>query len=205
MGLRHVVITSVTRDDLADGGAGHFSATIAAVRARLPQAAIEVLVPDLGGDAAALETVLAARPDVLNHNIEMVERLFSALRPQARYGRSLELLERARQYQLAHRSARPAYTKSGLMLGLGEAEAEVRQVLNDLRGVGCDILTIGQYLAPSARHEPVAEFVTPERFEQWRREALAMGFAAVAAGPLVRSSYRAGEMMPGGAEAQGNP
>ena len=198
MGLRHVVITSVTRDDLADGGAGHFAATIASVRRALPQAAIEVLVPDFAGDWAALETVLSARPDVLNHNIEMVERLYATLRPQARYGRSLELLARAKQHQLAHPSPRPAYTKSGLMLGLGETEGEVRHVLADLRGVGCDMLTMGQYLAPSPSHAPVAQFVTPERFEQWRQEAMALGFAAVAAGPLVRSSYKAGEVMPSG-------
>jgi lipoic acid synthetase len=187
MGLAYVVVTSVTRDDLPDGGAGHFAATLREVRARIPAAAIEVLIPDLKGDRAALTTVLAARPDVLNHNIETVPRLYPRVRPQADYRRSLELLRRAREFDPALR------TKSGLMLGLGEEAEEVRQTLADLRRVDCRILTLGQYLQPSPRHLPVTAYVTPAEFEGWRRLALDLGFGEVAAGPFVRSSYHAQE------------
>jgi lipoic acid synthetase len=187
MGLGYVVVTSVTRDDLPDGGASHFAATIGAVRRSVPGARIEVLIPDFQGDPAALATVLDAGPDVLNHNIETVPRLYPRVRPQADYRRSLALLQRAQQ-------AAPAIaTKSGLMLGLGEGAEELRQSLQDLRAAGCRILTLGQYLRPSEAHLPVEAWITPEEFENWRRAALAMGFAEVASGPFVRSSYHAKE------------
>jgi lipoic acid synthetase len=187
MGLKYVVVTSVTRDDLPDGGAGHFAATIYEIRRRMPAAQIEVLIPDFQGDRTALETVLRARPDVLNHNIETVPRLYSRVRPQADYRRSLELLRRAGE------SAPLIPTKSGLMLGLGERPEEIRQTLTDLRQVGCRILTLGQYLQPSAEHLPVEAYVLPEDFEGWRRLALELGFSEVASAPFVRSSYHAAE------------
>lgn len=187
MGLKYVVVTSVTRDDLSDGGAAHFAATIRAIRERIPGAEIEVLIPDLQGDPAALRTVLEARPDVLNHNIETVPRLYPQVRPQADYRRSLELL------QTAGKIAPSIPTKSGLMLGLGEEPEEVRQTLQDLRTHGCRFLTLGQYLQPSPEHLPVAAYVPPEEFERWRADALAMGFTHVASAPFVRSSYHAGE------------
>jgi lipoic acid synthetase len=187
MGLRYVVVTSVTRDDLADGGAGHFAATIREIRRQIPEAKIEVLIPDFQGDPAALETVLDARPDVLNHNIETVPRLYPQVRPQADYRRSLELLRRSRDFD-------PSLpTKSGLMLGLGEEPGEVRQTLRDLRCAGCRILTLGQYLQPSPQHLPVQTFVPPEDFDGWRRTALSLGFSEVASAPFVRSSYHAKE------------
>ncbi len=197
--LRHVVITSVTRDDLADGGAGHFARTIRAVRARLPGAVVEVLTPDFQGAAAALDAVLDAGPDIFNHNVETVPRLYAEVRPQADYRRSLEVIAYAhrracRGVALAGRTGTGGtrlYTKSGLMVGLGETADEVRGVMRDLRQAGCDILTIGQYLAPSASHRPIARFVEPSEFAAWESEAKGMGFAAVAAGPFVRSSYRA--------------
>lgn len=185
LGLRYVVITSVTRDDLPDGGAAHFARTIEAVRAAGPDARVEVLTPDFLGDTAAIDTVLAARPDVFNHNVETVPRLYADVRPQADYRRSLEVLAHA------GRHGGDRLTKSGLMVGLGETADEVRQVMADLRGVGCDVLTIGQYLAPSTAHVPVARFVEPAEFDRWRDDGHAMGFAAVAAGPFVRSSYHA--------------
>lgn len=185
LGLRHVVVTSVTRDDLPDGGAAHFAATIRAVRDRLPEAVIEVLTPDFGGDRDPLGVVLDAEPTVFNHNLETVRRLFPVVRPEADYRRSLNLLA------AASRTAPGVHTKSGLMVGLGETDDEVSEAICDLRGVGCDVLTIGQYLAPSDAHEPVRRFVTPERFDAWRDEAKAAGFRAVASGPFVRSSYRA--------------
>jgi len=187
MGLKYVVVTSVTRDDLSDGGAAHFAATIRAIRERIPGAEIEVLIPDLQGDPAALRTVLDARPDVLNHNIETVPRLYPQVRPQADYRRSLELL------RAAGAIAPSIPTKSGLMLGLGEEPEEVRQTLQDLRTHGCRFLTLGQYLQPSPEHLPVAAYVPPEEFERWRAAALAMGFTHVASAPFVRSSYHAGE------------
>jgi lipoyl synthase len=187
MGLNYVVVTSVTRDDLTDGGAAHFAATIHAIRRRVPGVEIEVLIPDFQGDPAALKTVLHARPDVLNHNIETVPRLYPRVRPQADYRRSLELLRRAGQI------APGTLTKSGLMLGLGERPEETRQALADLRAVGCRILTLGQYLQPSPEHLPVEAYVPPEDFERWRTAALDMGFSEVASAPFVRSSYHAKE------------
>jgi len=192
LGLRHVVITSVTRDDLPDGGAGHFADTIRAVRRRLPKAVIEVLTPDFLGRREAIETVVSARPDVFNHNVETVPRLYAAIRPEADYLRSLDVLRYASA--LAAEAGARLYTKSGLMLGLGETDDEVRGVLGDLRGVGCDMVTIGQYLAPSPAHAPVARYVEPAAFDAWGQEARQMGFGAVAAGPFVRSSYHAEQL-----------
>ena len=188
MNLRHVVITSVTRDDLPDGGAGHFAATIAAARAALPGALVEVLTPDFGGDKAALDIVLAARPDVFNHNLETVQRLQPEVRPHASYACSLEVLRHAAAYPL-----KPA-VKSGLMVGLGETDAELLEAFQDLRAAGCELLTVGQYLRPRDGKRPVDRFVTPEGFEQLAAAARQMGFRNVAAGPLVRSSYRAEEL-----------
>jgi len=197
LGLRYVVVTSVTRDDLPDGGAGQFAAVIAAVRARLPRARIEVLTPDFAGDPAALECVLAARPDVFNHNIETVARLTPLLRDNASYLRSLAVLA------YAHRRAPDMPVKSGLMVGAGEQPHEVRAALEDLRYTGCSLVTIGQYLAPSPAHHPVAERVREEHFAQYRAWAHALGFTAVAAGPLVRSSYHAAALH--GAAASPSP
>jgi lipoic acid synthetase len=187
MGLKYVVVTSVTRDDVPDGGAAHFAATIRAIRDRIPDAEIEVLIPDLQGDRAALRVVLDAGPDVLNHNIETVPRLYPQVRPQADYRRSLELLRTAAEM------APSIPTKSGLMLGLGETVDEVRSTLRDLRAHGCRLLTLGQYLQPSQEHLPVEEYIPPEAFDRWRSEALALGFTHVASAPFVRSSYHAGE------------
>ena len=182
--LSHVVITSPTRDDLDDGGAGHYAATVAAIRQRSPATAVELLVPDFGGDRQALATVQAARPAILAHNLETVPRLY-AVRQGADYRRSLQLLERAALATDA------APTKSGIMLGLGETEAEVLAVLQDLWQVGCSYLSIGQYLAPSRRHQPVVEYILPERFEELRQLALGMGFRHVESSPYTRSSYHA--------------
>lgn len=185
LGLEHVVITSVTRDDLPDGGAAHFAATVRAVRERLPGATIEVLTSDLGGDMDALATILESGPDVFNHNVETVPRLYAAVRPQAVYGRSLEVLR--------HAAARlPA--KSGLMLGLGERIEEVVAVMQDLREAGVSALTIGQYLRPGPQCAPVAAFVPPARFDELARIARRLGFTSIASAPYVRSSYRAAEM-----------
>jgi lipoyl synthase len=191
MNLRYVVVTSVTRDDMEDGGSGHFAATINALREKIPGVQVEVLIPDFQGDRTALGTVLAARPDVLNHNMETVRRLYPEVRPQADYDRSLKLLSRVKTID----TTVPA--KSGIMLGLGETEAEVRQTIADVYHTGCRMLTIGQYLQPTARHLPVVEFIPPEEFERWRRLALEIGFEKVASGPFVRSSYHAGEMFTG--------
>ena len=188
MGLSYIVITSVTRDDLPDGGAGHFAATIEAVHRELPGAGIEVLIPDFKGSRKALETVIAAGVDVLNHNIETVPRLYPTVRPQADYRQSLDLLRRAREI-----NPRQA-TKSGLMLGLGESAAEVEDVMCDLAGVECGFLTLGQYLQPTSEHLQVRRFVPPEEFERWRQKALEMGFRGVASGPFVRSSYHAKDL-----------
>jgi lipoic acid synthetase len=207
LGLRHVVITSVTRDDLPDGGAGHFAAAIAAVRVSAPDATVEVLIPDLGGDEAALRAVLAAGPDVLNHNLETIPRLYPEVRPQARYERSLELLARAAAWARGCADP-PAETnaaagppaadrplvKTGLMVGLGEAEDEVVEVLAAAAAAGVDALTIGQYLRPDSGCVPVARYVTPEEFEDYVRRGAALGLTVVAA-PFVRSSYRAGELL----------
>jgi lipoic acid synthetase len=189
MGLKYVVITSVTRDDLPDGGAGHFAKTISAVRETLLEAKVEVLVPDFGGDADALRAVLDARPDVFNHNVETVPRLYATVRPQADYRRSLELLSLAKEY----RDGAFMRTKSGLMLGLGESVDEVLGVLEDLRSAGCDLLTIGQYLRPSKGNLPVKEYVSPETFVYLGDVARGMGFGYVASSPLVRSSMNAEE------------
>lgn len=185
MKLHYVVVTSVTRDDLPDGGASHFAATINELRARIPNVRIEVLIPDFKGDAAALGAVFAARPDVLNHNVETVPRLYPEVRPQARYQRSLDVITAAKAAGLT--------TKSGFMLGLGEEESEIDQTLLDLRAAGCDIVTIGQYLRPSPRHHVIVRYALPEEFERWGRRATALGFLAAQSGPLVRSSYHAHE------------
>ena len=195
LGLRHVVITSVTRDDLPDGGAAQFAAAIAAVRAATPDATVEVLIPDLGGDQASLRAVLASHPDVLNHNLETVPRLYPQVRPQARYERSLELLARAAAWARSPGpgGARPL-VKTGLMVGLGETAAEVGEALADAAAAGADAVTIGQYLQPDAGCLPVARYVTPEEFEGYERRGAALGLTVVAA-PFVRSSYRAGELL----------
>lgn len=184
--LRHVVITAVARDDLPDGGADHFRRTIEAVRERNPGTVIEVLTPDFNGDPDAVATVLSARPEIFNHNLETVRRLTPAVRHRATYDRSLRVLE------LARRLARgPLWTKSGLMLGLGETAEEVLGALRDLRAVGCDIVTLGQYLRPTPAHLPVVEYVPPDRFAWYGEQARALGFRHVASAPMVRSSYHA--------------
>jgi lipoyl synthase len=183
MGLDHVVVTAVARDDLADGGAAAFAATVTELRRVRPGATVEVLIPDCKGDPASLEVVFAARPDVLNHNLETVLRLQRAVRPSASYGRSLAVLARAREAGLA--------TKSGIILGLGEAEAEVLAAMADLRAAGVDILTLGQYLRPTAGHLPVARWWRPEEFARLGEQGREMGFAHVEASPLTRSSYHA--------------
>lgn len=188
MDLRHVVITSVTRDDIEDGGATHFVATIEAVRAAVPGVAIEVLTSDFGGREASVDAVAAALPDVYNHNLETVPRLYADVRPGAVYERSLRVLERVGEMQ------HDVPTKSGVMLGLGETPDEVREVMHDLLAHGVSMLTLGQYLRPSAAHLPVAEFVDPSVFAQLSRDAYAMGFSAVASAPFVRSSYHAHEL-----------
>jgi lipoic acid synthetase len=185
LGLQHVVVTSVDRDDLPDGGAAHFAATARAVRARVPPCRIELLTPDFHGDPDAVATVAAAPIDVLNHNTETVPRLYRRARPGGKYERSLAVLRIAKQGWPALR------TKTGLMLGLGETRDEVRAVLHDLRAVGCDILTLGQYLQPSRAHLPVERYVHPDEFAELRDEALQIGFRRVESGPLVRSSYHA--------------
>jgi lipoic acid synthetase len=185
LGLRFAVVTAVARDDLRDGGAGQFAATIRAIREHAPGCQIEVLIPDFKGREDDLRTVLDAGPDVLNHNLETVERLQRPVRPQAKYARSLELLRRAARL-------RPEVpTKTGLMLGLGEREDEVEQALRDVVAHDCRLLTLGQYLQPSPKHLPVVRYATPGEFAAWRARALELGFAEVASGPLVRSSYRA--------------
>ena len=187
LGLKHAVVTSVTRDDLPDGGAGHFALTIAALRERLPDIVVEVLIPDFGGNTAALHTVVEAGPDILNHNVETVPRLYPDVRPQAVYNRSLDLLRQAKE--MSERDG--MLTKSGLMVGLGELREEVLDVMRDLRQADCDLLTIGQYLSPTARHHKVMEFVTPEMFREYGETGQALGFKGVASFPLARSSYRA--------------
>lgn len=188
MGLKYVVVTSVTRDDLADGGAFLFAETIAEIRKKVTEVCVEVLIPDFQGSTEALRTVLQARPDVINHNIETVPRLYPRVRPQAEYQRSLKLIQRAYEYD----PERP--TKSGLMLGLGEQPFEIEQTLEDLNTAGCQMLTLGQYLQPSKNHLPVERFIPPEEFEAWRKKAIKIGFAEVASGPFVRSSYHAKEL-----------
>ena len=185
LGLEHVVVTSVNRDDLADGGAAVFAATVRAIRREAPGCRVEVLVPDFQGSAEALQTVLDARPDILNHNIETVPRLYKVARHGGRYERSLELFRRAR------RAAPDLLTKSGLILGLGEECEELRATMSDLRAADVNILTLGQYLRPSPQHLPIARFYRPDEFRELAEEGKRMGFAHVEAGPLVRSSYHA--------------
>ena len=194
LGLKHVVITSVTRDDLPDGGADHFFRCILAVRRRTG-AAVEVLTPDFLGDLRAIDRVLEARPEVYNHNLETVPRLYRKVRGRAEYRRSLDLLAHVKEW------LPQTVTKSGLMLGLGETAEELLEVLADLRTVRCDTLTLGQYLAPTLKHIPVARFVPPEEFDALAVLARSLGFAQVAAGPYVRSSYHADEMVNGHAHA----
>ncbi len=184
LGLNFVVLTSVNRDDLKDGGAGHFAATVRAIREANPLAQIEVLVPDFKGDPESIRTVVWSQPTIFNHNLETIERLTRQVRVQARYGRSLEVLRTAKAM------GQPV-TKTGIMLGLGETEAEVLGLFRDARATDCDILTVGQYLQPTKQHLPVVEFVHPDRFKALEEAAYAMGFNAVYAGPLVRSSYHA--------------
>jgi len=183
LNLKYAVITSVTRDDLPDGGAGHFAETIRAVHQRVPRCQVEVLIPDFLGKASALRNVVQAGPAILNHNVETVPRLYSTVRPQAEYQRSLTLLEHAKKMG--------ATTKSGIMVGIGESMDEVLEVLRDLRQVECDLLTIGQYMAPSRYHVPIHRFVAPAEFVELKEKGLKMGFQAVESAPLVRSSYHA--------------
>ncbi len=186
MGLKHAVITSVDRDDLADGGAGQFAAVIRAIREASPETSIEVLTPDFRGKDGALETVLEAGPDVFNHNLETVPGLYPTIRPGARYYHSLRLLERAKELNPQ------VFTKSGIMVGLGETREQIMQVMDDMRCAGVEFITIGQYLQPTRKHAPVAKFYTPEEFDDLARAARAKGFLMVAASPLTRSSHNAG-------------
>jgi lipoyl synthase len=188
MRLKHVVITAVARDDLADGGAEHFRKTIEEVRRLNPGIVIEVLVPDFNESDAAIETVLTANPQIFNHNLETVRRLTPSVRSRATYDRSLSVLRKVKA-----RRGESIYTKSGVMLGLGETETELFAAMEDLRGAGCDILTLGQYLQPTIKHLPVVEFVSPEKFQEYGERARQMGFVHVASGPMVRSSYHADE------------
>jgi len=183
LGLRHAVITSVNRDELEDGGAAIFADTIRHIRRLVPSCAVEVLIPDFEGSEAPLAAVVAEKPDILNHNIETVQRLFPSIRPQGKYDRSITLLDRAKRMG--------ARTKSGLIVGMGETNEEVRSVMRDLRAVGCDIMTIGQYLRPTKQHLPVARYYHPDDFAAFKAEGLSLGFSHVESGPLVRSSYHA--------------
>ena len=187
MGLRYAVITAVNRDDLPDGGSFVFAECLRQIRRRVPGCRVEVLIPDFCGNWDALATVMGAAPDTLNHNIETVRRVFRRVRPKGDYDQSLELLERAKALSPS------GITKSGMMVGLGESWDEAVETMGDLRAVGCDLLTIGQYLRPSAKHAPLARWYTPEEFDELRREGESLGFRHVASGPLVRSSYHADE------------
>ncbi|AEI42166.1 lipoyl synthase [Paenibacillus mucilaginosus] len=189
MRLRHVVVTSVARDDLKDGGASIFAETIRAIRRRLPLAGVEVLIPDFQGDEESLRIVLDAKPDILNHNMETVERLSDKVRAKAKYARSLELLQRSKTI------APSIPTKSSIMLGVGEEWSEILKTMDDLRAVDCNIMTIGQYLQPSLQHLPVSQYYTPEQFSELKQEGLKRGFSHVESGPLVRSSYHAHEQV----------
>jgi lipoic acid synthetase len=189
MGLKHVVVTSVTRDDLPDGGSNHFANTIKELKRHIHGVTVEVLIPDFKGRMEDLETVLATGPHVLNHNLETVERLYRRVRPEAVYECSLELIKRVVYF------GEGILAKSGIMLGLGETREEIYKALKDLRGAGCRMLTLGQYLQPSGRHLRVERYVPPEEFEKWRGEALEMGFDYVASGPFVRSSYHAAALL----------
>ncbi len=185
MRLKHAVVTSVNRDELDDGGAAVFAETIRQIRSLNPVCTVEVLIPDFEGNESALQTVAAERPEILNHNIETVERLFPDIRPQGKYRRSIDLLERAKHMGMT--------TKSGLIVGMGETESEIRQVMRDLRSVGCDIMTIGQYLQPTRDHLTVSRFYHPDEFVAFKTEALTLGFSHVESSPLARSSYHAAE------------
>ncbi|MBO4265266.1 MAG: lipoyl synthase [Clostridia bacterium] len=189
LNLRHVVITSVTRDDLADGGAMQFAECIYELKKLDPAPTVEVLIPDMKGDKAALDIVIAAKPEVINHNVETVPSLYSAVRPEADYKRSLDVLRYVKE------KAPDIRTKTGIMVGLGETKAEVFSLMDDVLATGCDIFTIGQYLRPSEEHVPVREYVRPEVFDEYKQTALEKGFSFVASSPLVRSSYRAGEAL----------
>ena len=191
MKLNHVVITAVARDDLKDGGAEHFQHTIEAVRAENPEIIIEVLVPDFNDKDWALEMVMRARPHIFNHNLETVERLTPLVRSRAQYARSLAVLKKAKEM-----AGGKVATKSGIMLGLGERDEEISQAMDDLRAADVTVLTLGQYLRPTQMHLPVVDYVTPEKFEEWKEVALAKGFRHVASGPLVRSSYHAADFKP---------
>ncbi len=191
LNLEYAVITSVTRDDLADGGASHFKSVIEEIRKLTPKVKIEVLIPDFQGNEEALQLVIDARPDVINHNIETIERLYDDVRPEAAYAQSLELITRVKK------ASSKIMTKSGIMLGLGEEETEVRKVIQDLKDAGCDILTVGQYLPPSKDHAPLVEYVTPEQFKVYEEFAVGIGYHGVASGPRVRSSYNAGHVYDG--------
>jgi len=188
LGVKHAVVTAVNRDELPDGGAQHFAETIHWIRRLNPGTRVEVLIPDFCGNDEALDVVLSARPDVLNHNTETVARLYKRVRPDAKYAQSLDLLKRAS----ARKDDQPMLTKSGLMVGLGESVDELLQTFHDIADTGCDILTVGQYLAPTPKHIPIERYYSPDEFDQLKSEALAMGFRYVEAGPLVRSSYHAG-------------
>jgi len=188
LGLKHIVITSVTRDDLEDGGASHFAATVKSLKRTDPQNIVEVLIPDFQGSGSALKIVLESDPDIINHNLETVPRLYPEIRPKAQYERSLFLLQKIKEMNPQK------ITKSGLMLGLGEEREEVLRVMLDLRQVSCDLLTLGQYLQPSGKHHPVIRYLPPEEFEELHQEGEQMGFRSVFSAPLVRSSFHAGEV-----------
>ncbi|MCR4431506.1 MAG: lipoyl synthase [Tepidanaerobacteraceae bacterium] len=188
LGLKHVVVTCVTRDDISDGGASHFAKTIDELK-KIPGLAVEVLVSDFGGSEESIKTVVKARPEIINHNVETVPRLYPKVRPQASYDRSLSLLKRVKELD------EKIHTKSGIMVGLGETEDEVINVMKDLRKVNCDMMTIGQYLRPSKEHIEVAEYIIPEQFERYKEIGYSLGFKYIASGPLVRSSYHASEGM----------
>jgi len=188
MKLKYVVITSVTRDDLPDGGANHFASTVRQVKNTIPDVLVEILIPDFLGDEKQLNIVMESSPDVLNHNIETVSRLYPSVRPEADYRRSLTVLMQAKKMNTS------VFTKSGLMLGLGELPDEIERTLRDLVEAGCNMLTLGQYLQPSNRHIKVDRFVSPDEFDNWRETALETGFSEVASGPFVRSSYHAKEL-----------
>ncbi len=189
LGLKHAVITSVTRDDLPDGGASHFAQIVSLTHKSYPDCIVEVLIPDFQGDIDALQTVIDSRPAIINHNVETVERLYPSLRPQADYKRSLDLLRNVKKADLKMR------TKSGIMVGAGETMDEVIQTISDIRATGCDILTVGQYLAPSSAHAPIDRYCTPDEFAYIKEKGLSLGFLHVESGPLVRSSYHAAQQI----------
>jgi lipoic acid synthetase len=189
LSLKHVVITSVTRDDLDDGGANHFAECIRQIKEKSPSVTIEVLIPDFQGNSSSLAAVTQAQPEIINHNIETIPRLYDNVRPMADYQRSLDLLKNVKGYNPN------IFTKSGIMVGLGETRDEVISTLSDLRGIKCDFVTIGQYLSPSRNHHPVVEYIHPNIFEEYKKTGLEMGFKHISAGPLVRSSYHAAEAL----------